>query len=154
MRLYLVQHGEAVSKEENPDRPLTGKGENDVQAVGRLLEQADAAPARVVHSGKTRARQTAEILAGATGAPEPEEAEFDLDAKASTDGLAAATADWHEPVMVVGHQPFMGNAVGRLTGTGEGSVALAFRPGTVVALERDDAGQWNLAWMVRPDVAG
>ena len=33
MRLYLVQHGEAKSEEEDPDRPLTDRGASDVRRV-------------------------------------------------------------------------------------------------------------------------
>jgi len=38
MRVYLVQHGEAVSKEENPDRPLSEKGAADVLFFISMLD--------------------------------------------------------------------------------------------------------------------
>ncbi|MFQ6047560.1 MAG: histidine phosphatase family protein, partial [Gemmatimonadales bacterium] len=64
MRLYLMQHGEAKSKEENPDRPLTDGGRAEVEAVARLLSDRQLVPhVAAFHSGKTRARETAEILA-------------------------------------------------------------------------------------------
>ena len=62
MRLYLVQHGEPVPKEINPDRPLSDKGRHDVEKVGRFLQQAGVAMGVIVHSGKTRAAQTAGLL--------------------------------------------------------------------------------------------
>jgi len=37
MELYLVQHGEATSNTENPDRPLTARGRDDVQRVSRHI---------------------------------------------------------------------------------------------------------------------
>ena len=36
MKLYLVQHGEAKSKVEDPQRPLTERGKEDVARVTAL----------------------------------------------------------------------------------------------------------------------
>ena len=63
MKLYLIQHGEALAKEVDPDRPLSESGKADVQRVARALRDAGVEVQRVMHSGKLRARQTAEILA-------------------------------------------------------------------------------------------
>ena len=60
--LYLVQHGEAMDKDRNPDRPLTERGEVDIRNLGGFLERAGIAVEAVLDSGKHRARQTAEIL--------------------------------------------------------------------------------------------
>ena len=37
MRIYLVQHGEAKSEEEDPRRTLTDKGIGEVQKVAEFL---------------------------------------------------------------------------------------------------------------------
>ncbi|MFQ6091044.1 MAG: phosphohistidine phosphatase SixA, partial [Candidatus Bipolaricaulia bacterium] len=64
MRLYLVQHAEAKSKEEDPARPLSGRGEEDIRRVARYLkEHADIRVEEIKHSGKRRAEQTAQALA-------------------------------------------------------------------------------------------
>src|SRR5688500_9788627 len=63
MRLYLVQHGEAVPEQVDPQRPLSEAGRRDVQAMARLLAGAGIRPTRIVHSGKRRAQETAELLA-------------------------------------------------------------------------------------------
>ena len=57
MRLYLVQHGDAVPERLDPERPLSVAGRREVEAVGRLLAGAGARVAHVVHSGKLRAQQ-------------------------------------------------------------------------------------------------
>jgi len=67
MRLYLVQHGKAKSKDEDPDRPLTDQGRNDIKKVAVFLaENAGLKVTSIYHSGKTRARQTAEVLEPST----------------------------------------------------------------------------------------
>ena len=65
MRLYLVQHGDAVPERLDPERPLSAAGRREVEAVARLLAGAGARVAHVVHSGKLRAQQTAELLVSA-----------------------------------------------------------------------------------------
>ena len=66
MRLYLVQHGDAIPERVDPERPLSAKGRRDVEAVARLLASAGTRAVRVAHSGKLRAQQTAEVLAADT----------------------------------------------------------------------------------------
>jgi phosphohistidine phosphatase len=51
MRLYLVQHGDAVPERLDPERPLSAAGRREVEAVARLLASAGARVAQVVHSG-------------------------------------------------------------------------------------------------------
>ncbi len=41
MKLYLVQHGEAKKKEEDPLRPLSESGREDVQRVAKYAENLD-----------------------------------------------------------------------------------------------------------------
>ena len=62
MYLYLVHHGDAVAPEVDPGRPLSTQG---LEAANRLAAEAvarAAKPAVVWHSGKLRARQTAEAF--------------------------------------------------------------------------------------------
>ena len=78
MLLYLVQHAEAKSEEEDPARGLTEKGVQDVRDVSASAKM-NVTASRIYHSGKTRAMQTAQILADHLNL------EKDLSA---TDGLA------------------------------------------------------------------
>jgi len=156
MRLYLIQHGEAVAKEVHPDRPLTDSGRDDVRLVGAVLAGAGVRISRVINSGKVRARQTAEILASiiAPGIT-VENVTGGLAPNDSTDWLAEAVDRWTGDTMAVGHLPFMGRMVSRLVaGTEEGGI-VDFRPGSVVCVERAESGAgWTIAWMVRPDLLG
>ncbi len=150
MRLYLVQHGEAVTKEIDPDRPLSEQGVNDVNKVSAFLA-GKCNPNQIQHSGKTRARQTAEILAQNLNPVEP---------VLETDGLKPNDdpAAWlplfkmsDQDLMLVGHLPFMGKMVSLLLADNQAADLIRYRPGSVVCLERD--GQdWHLAWMIRPEL--
>ena len=63
MRIYLVQHGESKSEEEDPQRHLTDKGIAEVRHVVNFLRPLELVVDTVWHSGKTRAQQTGELLA-------------------------------------------------------------------------------------------
>ena len=68
MKVYLVQHGEAKSEEEDPQRKLTDKGIGEVQKVADFLRPLKLTVNAIWHSGKPRAQQTGELLAKAIGA--------------------------------------------------------------------------------------
>lgn len=156
MRLYLVQHGHAVSEDEDPLRPLSEWGRTEVGRVASFLAGARVHVARVIHSGKARARDSALLLAEALGPGRVvEEANFGLAPNDSSGALADAIAGWTEDVMVVGHMPFMGRMVSRLVADAEGNPLTRFQPGAVVCLEREAGGDgWTIAWMVTPDLVG
>jgi phosphohistidine phosphatase len=151
-RLYLVQHGEALPKEVDPDRPLSERGRSDAARMADLLKRAGVRVARVAHSGKTRARETAEILAGAVAESGDAESRSGLDPMDPTEPVAEEAASWSCDTMLVGHLPFMGRLVSRLLSQGEHPDAVAFRPGSVVRLERGAEGLWTIAWMIRPEL--
>lgn len=152
MLLYLVQHGEAKREEVDPARPLTEKGRNDVAKVGKFVAGAHVRVERIFHSGKLRALQTAEILGEAF------QSSLDI---AEMDGLSplddpliwAERLQWMiESCVITGHLPHLQRlAALLLCGTTDKKV-VEFVMGGIVALERDDAGNWAISWMVRPDL--
>jgi phosphohistidine phosphatase len=63
MRVVIVRHGQALSKQDDPEQGLSPHGREQAKLVGAELKKLDLAEARILHSVKTRARQTAEIIA-------------------------------------------------------------------------------------------
>ena len=61
MRIYLVQHGEAKKENEDPLRPLTEEGIKNAEKVASYLAKLNLKIKKIFHSGKLRAKQTAEI---------------------------------------------------------------------------------------------
>jgi phosphohistidine phosphatase len=153
MRLYLVQHGEALSADDDPARPLSEAGRRDVAALARFLEASGLGIQRVVHSGKLRAEETAAILAPALAPAAAVESQAGLAPNDSVADFTRRAEDWHEDRLVVGHLPFMDRAVAYLVTGAEAPGVAAFRPGSIVCLERED-DSWRLAWMVRPELLG
>lgn len=153
MRAYLVQHAKATSEEEHPDRPLTEAGRAEARRVGGYLARAGAlSPGRIFHSGETRARQTAEILAASLAPPIPPEEEDGLAPLDDPASWAGRLAEATDEIMLVGHMPHMARLAGLLVSGDAGARPVFFRNGGVVCLERGDEG-WGLRWAVTPEVA-
>src|SRR5215204_2219338 len=62
MFLYLVHHGDAVGPDVDPRRPLSAEGKGEVERLAARAAALGAKPSVVWHSGKLRARQTAEAF--------------------------------------------------------------------------------------------
>jgi phosphohistidine phosphatase len=150
MRLYLVQHGEAVPEEVDPARPLSSGGHADVARIGDFLVAGRLRVGRIMHSGKRRAEQTAAILAAALAPDRTPVARAGLDPKDPTDGVAQEAAAWEDDVMLVGHLPFMARLASRLLAGRADAGVVAFEPGSVLCLERTEQQRWTIAWMLRP----
>ncbi len=154
MRLYLMQHGKSKSKEEDPDRSLTDEGRSEVGRVAAFL--ARTAPSESIpirHSGKTRARETAEALAGTLEAATVEE----------TDGLAPLDdpAIWaerlgetDEDVVLVGHLPHLARLTSLLLASDPERGVVEFSNAGMVCLQRNEDGRWALLWSVVPALLG
>jgi len=113
----IVQHGDALSKEENPDRPLSAPGREQAQRLSRFLEVIKWVPSRVIHSGKLRAAETAEILGEGTGCTRIEVVEF-LNPKDDPEQLVRLLGERDENILVVGHMPFVNEFAKRICQTG------------------------------------
>jgi len=156
MHIYLVQHGAAVPKDENPEKPLSDTGREDVKRIASFLARSRISAARVIHSGKLRALETALLLADVLGPGHVvEEAPSGLAPNDSTDDFFAAIDGWTEDTIVVGHLPFMSRMASRLVTGDEDETVVHFKPGSVACLERGENGDgWTVQWFVRPELLG
>ena len=152
MKLYLVQHGEAVAKENDPDRPLSEKGITDVKRIGRALTQARVAVERVIHSGKLRAQQTAEILASEISPGVQLEVHDHIKPNDNPGTFDLPSENLNTDIMVVGHLPFMAKLVSLLVAGDDSLTLVAYEPGSMVCLERIEAHNWQINWMLRPEL--
>ncbi len=151
MRLYLVQHGLARPESEDPKRPLTPAGREEVLRVARAAAAAGVRPGQILHSGKLRARQTAEILAErlrpADGVHAIEGLDPQGDPRVAAERVAQADAD----LMLVGHLPHLGRLTSLLVaGSAEWEI-VAFRNAGVVCLE-GKADRFAVVWILTPEL--
>ena len=71
MVVYLVQHAKALSKTQDPDRPLSDSGIADMALITAFIKPLCLEIDIIWHSSKTRARQTAKLLADVIDSPKP-----------------------------------------------------------------------------------
>jgi phosphohistidine phosphatase len=152
MRLLLVQHGLALPKDVDPDRPLSAEGRTDVERLADFLGHTGLRFERVLHSGKTRAIQTAALLAGALAAGREPEASSGLSPNDPVEPVAKALAADGPDTLLVGHLPFLERLASLLLAGDPDGPAIAFRPGSAACLEGGPDGGWSLAWMLRPEL--
>jgi phosphohistidine phosphatase len=154
MDLYLMQHGEAMSEAEDPARPLSTAGRTAVEQVAARAGAGGIRIERCLHSGKLRAKQTAEILAEAVAGGRAEERE----------GLApkdpvAPVADWllsspDGSLALVGHLPFLDRLASLLVADDEDAQVISFRMGGLVKLVPKQQGRagFAVAWSLVPEL--
>ncbi|MES9947054.1 MAG: phosphohistidine phosphatase SixA [Candidatus Thiodiazotropha sp.] len=152
MKLYLVQHAEACTKEINPDRPLTEQGKQDIDRLATFLKQAGIHADRVIHSGKLRAVQTAQYLSNKIAHGIELEVSTCIKPNDNPKALDLQGEDWQKDTLVVGHLPFMAQLVSYLVVEDEGKLITAYQPGSVVCLERMNDARWQINWMLRPEL--
>ncbi len=113
MDLILWRHAEALEMRElhdDLDRALTSKGERQAQRMANWLNRQLPASTRVLVSPARRAQQTADAL----------ERKFKTLPALAPDGTvegllhAARWPDSREPVLVIGHQPTLGQTLAYL----------------------------------------
>jgi phosphohistidine phosphatase len=139
----LVRHAEAErSATRDAERRLTAEGRTRFEAHARALAPS-LRLARIVTSPYARARETAEILAAATGAPVDEDPSV-APGRSTGAELVAAGRRLGDAVAIVGHNPEIAEAIALLAGA-----ARSVTPGAVAAVEFDGAGE-RLAWIRAP----
>ncbi|MBI4844171.1 MAG: phosphohistidine phosphatase SixA [Nitrospirae bacterium] len=152
MFLYLVRHGEAKNKNEDPLQGLTDKGIRDVNKTARYLAEQRVKVTRIFHSGKLRAFQTAQIIADAMGTDYP---------ITETDGLAPTDDPgiWYERIcemncdtLLVGHLPYLNILFALLLSGTQGNGLVGFETGETACFERAQDCRWELKWKTSPEM--
>lgn len=149
MEVYLVQHGEAKGEGEDPLRPLSEKGRQEAQRVAEALGKVGIRTPHIMHSGKLRARQTAEIFAESLGPSEVRE----MIGLAPNDNPEAAESFLEgakEPIMLVGHLPHLSRLASLLITGNTEPETVSFRMGGAVCMEKE--GKWMLKWAMTPEI--
>lgn len=152
MEIYLVQHGEAKSEADDPERPLTERGRRDAAAVATVLKGYRLPLSAIWHSGKLRARQTAAVLGDLLEPGGGVRERSGLAPKDDPAAVAELLEEFDSPVMVVGHLPHLSRLASRLTVGDPEREIVRFRPGSVLCLVRTEDG-WRIAWYLTPDLA-
>ena len=142
MRLFLVHHGDAVGPEVDPRRPLSSHGRDAVEHLAARAAKKGAQPFVVWHSGKLRAKQTAEIFWRACNALAAFSASKDLQPDDPPEWMRDRLRQEPRDLMLAGHYPHLPRLLRLLV-----PEATVFPQHGIVALETDDDGEtWRELW--------
>jgi phosphohistidine phosphatase len=149
LNLYILQHGEAVPKEIDPERPLSEHGNRDIRILALHMQNMDVQLGNVFHSGKLRAEQSARLVAE-TLSPEilPVKTEG-LNPNDDPTVIIGDIEQMNENILIASHMPFVSRLCSILL-TGTIDAEFASIPGTLFCLEKADS-KWRLIYMLRPD---
>lgn len=152
MRLYLARHGQAKAKSIDPQRGLTDAGVESVRRVAAFLQVHHLDVHAIWHSTKTRARQTAELLAPAFGAADKLMERDGMAPNDEVDSLVTDLAAHDGDLVVVGHMPYLSHLASVLLAGRESGSMVGFSPASILCLERSSDGLWHLLWMIGPEL--
>jgi phosphohistidine phosphatase len=172
LSLMLLRHAKASladTGQADLDRPLNERGKRAAVAVGRYMASHSLAPQLVLCSPARRTRETWGLVAGEL--PATPEVLFTPEIYDSGNGTALMECLRHkagtaQSVLLVGHNPSIGELAQTLSGTGSGKLRERLEkkyPTAALAVFSIDLGNWEslpagcgtLLHLVRPtDIVG
>jgi len=150
MEFYLARHGEARLEAEDPLRPLSSRGREEVARVAQAAVTKGAEVFAILHSDKLRAKQTAEILARYLCPPG---GVSQIGGLAPNDDPMISKAEIEtaeNSVMLVGHLPHLGRLASLLVRGDANRDPWNLPAGGILCLQVKDA-KWQAKWTLSPD---
>ena len=135
-KLYFAQHGIAVNKDDDPERPLSKNGISQTEAIAKQLKQLDLPVSAIFHSDKLRARQTADIFSSILNPASMSELEY---LSPNSDPTLINQSFTINNALYIGHLPNLEKIVSSLvTGDTESNI-IKFQNSGVIGLEKSDS---------------
>jgi len=153
VNIYLVQHGKPVPKEKDPEKPLSKRGRTEVENIAGFFKNAGIHVEAIYHSGKTRARQTAEIMNSKINPGKEPQRRGGLSPLDDVRAIAEEIKQEQKDFMIVGHLPHLEKLISVLITGSDSSQVVRFQQGGVVCLRTHEAEKnWSIAWMLVPEI--
>ncbi len=153
MKVYLMQHGKPVPKEENPERPLSRQGQDEVNRMGQMLKACGISISQALHSGKKRAQETAEIMLKNLNPGAKLIKKDNISPMDDPSAIASEIPNLPDGTLIVGHLPHMGKLVSLLVTGSQDQGVVQFQQGGMVCVERPEGGTvWVIRWMLVPEL--
>jgi len=155
MEIYLMQHGPALPKEQDPEEGLSPNGMERIHASGKALKKMGVSFDVILSSPKKRSKQTASIVA--------EEVGFPSDTIIQTEKVKALTppvetiailAEYSgkQRILIAGHLPSVAEVASLLLTKGP-KVTIEFEKGGCCRIDVEDLSihAGRLKWYLTPE---
>ena len=155
MEIYLMQHGSALPKEQDPEEGLSPDGKARIHASGKALKKMGITFDVILSSPKKRSKQTASIVAEELGFPPDKIIETEK-VKALTHPEETLTivdeCSGNQRILIAGHLPSVAEVASFLLTKGS-KVTIEFERGGCCRIDVEDlpAHSGHLKWYLTPD---
>lgn len=154
MEIYLMQHGPALPKDQDPEEGLNPEGKERIHASGQALKKMGVAFDAILSSPKKRSKQTAAIVAEAVGFPVEKIVETKkVKAMAPPEETIQALSEFSgaRRVLVAGHLPSVAEMASFLLTEGS-KAAVQFEMGGCCLIDVDKlpTHSGRLLWYLTP----
>ena len=152
MALYVVQHGKSLPKAQDPEKGLSAEGKMETERIAGVAKGYRVKVSRIVHSGKKRARETAEILASLLSSAD------DLGPRNGMNPLDdvrtfADSLELDKNVMLVGHLPFLERLIGQLVCGDPDQTVFKLQNSGILCLDRlPEVKNPVIRWALMPSI--
>ena len=147
-QLYFTQHGLAVEKTDDAERPLSETGIKQTRMIAEALRSAEAPISSIFHSGKLRASQTADIFATTLNVATKTE----VDGLSLNDDVAVLAQNLNiNDTLYVGHLPHLEKLLTYLVTNDENNSIIKLQNSAVACLEKSEKC-YHLRWYLTPDL--
>jgi phosphohistidine phosphatase len=143
--VLLVHHGDAVGPNVDPMRPLSSVGRAATERLAGAVAARGVKPEAIWHSGKLRARQTAEFFWSACNPLARFTAERGLLPDDPPQWIRDRLTGEERTIVIVGHMPYLPRLLAALIASGNETSRLSFPLHGCVALELD-GDRWKEIW--------
>ncbi len=155
MEIYLIRHGAAYEKEEDPERHLNNDGVNQCHLTGQALKRLGVQLDLIVSSPKNRARQTAEIIAKEVGYLREE---IKITETLEPTALPKSTISYlnnfadAKRIMLAGHLPLLGHLASELL-INTSEISFYFEPAAVCHINTEQLHTFSgeFCWFLTPE---
>ena len=147
--LHIVRHAHASTAESDEDRPLSQKGERQIDRLCQALSgKSLVAPNEIWHSDLKRAIETAQQLADGLELSAPLKTVDGL--RPFDDPIAAAEIidDSTHDLMVVGHEPNLSSLAAHLITGMQTLECVVFQKASILCLKRLKVGPQATPWQI------
>lgn len=151
MAIYLVQHGISLSKDQDPEKGLSEAGKEQSKLIAGVGYHYQIQVYKIVHSGKKRARQTAEIFKTSLHLDGELEQIAGISPMDDVHAFADRVNDF-ENCMIVGHLPFMERLVSLLTCKDADQQVYRFQNSGIVCMDHE-GDNWFIKWTLNPNIS-
>jgi phosphohistidine phosphatase len=155
MEIYLMQHGHALPKEQDPDEGLSPQGEARIHASGKALKKMGIELDVILSSPKKRSRQTAAIVAEEVRFPHERITEMDkVKAMTPPEETLKALTEYagKKRILIAGHLPSVAEVASFLLTEGS-KATMEFERGGCCRIDVEElpTHSGHLIWYLTPE---